>query len=565
MKKFLIIPALLFATLSVSAEILSPSAALNRAARELPSSASGALRVATRNSVDAEPLMTIAKDAGEPELYVFASEGSGVIVASAESEAPALLGYSDFYSAEADMPPSMKWLLNMYAAEIQALRAGNVTPATAAASRADFEPIEPLCATKWNQNAPFNDQCPKLNSKATYTGCVATAMAQVLNVMKYPDKCSGGTYNYYWTNGAKTLSKNFDNVTIDWKNMEDVYTANSFSAKRKAVANLMAAVGYASDMNYGTDASGTHGLYACTGLVRNFGYEYSLQYLMRDWFPLATWQEMIYDELANGIPVYYDGVNMEEQAGHAFVVDGYRSEGYFHLNWGWGGMLDGYFLLTALNPDGQQGIGGSAGGYSEQAGAMFGLKKGQELTAATAPMTFAANGNLTMRTSAMPLSGSFQVSFGSQCGMFNYSPFTVPAVEYGLKFVATDGTVYYSTMAKGASTQPYYGVSAFNVSAPKGIPAGSYTVQPVVHNPTTDAYYDTYAPVESVWRKTAVVTGATIKFIDYEETPNAIEAVEADDAQPVEYFDLGGRRVAQPASGVYIRRQGSNTQTVYIK
>lgn len=564
MKKYLIAPAILLAALSASAETLSPAAALARAAEELPVTASAARRIAAAAAtVAAEPLMTIAKDSRNPELYVFAA-GDGLVVASAESEAPALLGYSDFYAPEADMPPAMQWLLNAYAAEIQALRRGDVIETAATSSRADFEPIEPLCSTKWNQGTPYNDLCPKIGSKLTYTGCVATAMAQVLKVMEYPEKCSGGMYNYYWENGQQALSKNFDNVTLDWKNMANTYTASSGSTKRRAVANLMAAVGYASDMNYGTDASGAHGLYACAGLIRNFDYDYTLQYLRRDWFSWADWEAIIYGEIAKGIPVYYDGVNTKEKVGHAFVVDGYNADGFFHLNWGWGGSLDGYFLLTALDPNGQQGIGGSSGGYSDQAGALIGLEKGRTMTDATAPLTFASSGDLTINKSSTIVFGSaFTVSFSPTGGIYNYSPFTVPSVEYALKLTSGDD-VYYTALSPSGSTKPYYGVSGFSTSVARGIPPGSYTVTLAVHNPTTDAYYDVYGEQTYVWRKTAVVTNASVKFTDYQEPSDAIAEIEAGDA-PVEYFDLGGRSVVNPASGLYIRRQGSNTQTIYIR
>ncbi len=524
MKKLFLLPALLLAALAASAEVLSPSAALTRAAEQLPASVSPARKAAARSLANAEPLITIAQAAEAPELYVFASTASGMVVASADSETSPLLGYSENYVEGGELPETMLCMLNLYAEEIRALRAGDVIAAkTTPSSRADFSPITPICKTTWNQDAPYNDNAPLMNGKRTYTGCVATAMAQVLKTFEYPENCSGGTYSYTWENGGKKLSMNFNTTTLNWSNMLDSYKGSTTSAQRTAVSGLMKAIGYASDMNYGTEGSGTQSIYCVAGLIRNFDYDYSMRLMRREWFALADWQKMVYDELAAGRPVYYDGQNTAEKVGHAFVVDGYRSDGFFHLNWGWGGALDGYFLLTALDPDGQQGIGGSGGGYSDGCSALFGMKPGRTTTVDEAPLTFCILGSGMVLPSQVTTKGQGTISFGAGGFICNYSPFEVSGAYMALKFTSSVGQVYYSQFVGPIDNlQPLYGYTEFPFALAGNLPEGSYTVQLCVTRETGDEVYDVYADVSTPWRKTAVVSGSKVTFSDYVEPAKGV-------------------------------------------
>lgn len=501
MKK-LWLSSLILCSLTAAADVLSPEDALARALAECPSTTVRKKAAKTPG----QPVLTIGQT---PELYVFASAESGAVVASAESEGPALLGYSENYSEE--MPPAMQWLLRSYAQDIAALRAGDVIPIAQISSRADFDAISPICKTTWNQDSPYNDDCPKLNNKRTYSGCVATAVAQVIKVYKYPEKCSGGTYSYKWSNGNQTLSKNFDTVKLDWANMTNSYSSVSSSTKCAAVANLMSAVGYASNMNYGTDGSGTNGIYAAQGLIRNFGYDYSMQYYSAEWFSLSDWQQMVYNELAAGYPVYYEGVNTKENVGHAFVVDGYKSDGFFHLNWGWGGMLDGYFLLTALDPQGNQGIGGSGGGYSEMSSAMLNLRAGQTVSADKAPLTFVAEYPLIITSKGTKSKVSFELD------IYSKTPFDIPGFYAALRFTADNGKKYYSQPIEIGACPPYGLLrSSMNVAIDNSIPNGSYVVELIVENLNGDEY-PVFYPQGYDSKKRATVNGDNITFSKYEE------------------------------------------------
>ncbi|MDE6513115.1 MAG: C10 family peptidase, partial [Muribaculaceae bacterium] len=454
MKKLLIISLAAMAMTGAKAELLEPSVALQRALDEIPA---GTARRSMR-AQQFNQLKMVDLNSAEAELYVFGAP-SGLMVVSAESETPALLGYSENYVEGSELPPSLVCMLNLYAKEIRALRAGDVIPATSAGSRADFSPIEPICKTTWNQDAPYNNSAPTMNGQRTYTGCVATAMAQVLKTYEHPDKCTGGYYSYKWQNGGKSLSMNFDNVTLKWDQMLDSYSGSSTSVQRLAVAGLMQAVGYAAQMNYGTEASGTQSLYCLAGVIRHFDYDYSAQFLMRDWFSLGDWQQKVYGELAAGRPVYYDGQNLKDQVGHAFVVDGYRSDGFFHLNWGWGGLLDGYFLLTALNPDGQQGIGGSGGGYSDGCGAVFNLTPGCTSKEEDAPLVLAIyGGDVVFSPTQSRLGRTETITFTNDGLLINNMPFEISDVYLGLKMTSAAGEVYYGSFSGPIDNlQTFYG------------------------------------------------------------------------------------------------------------
>ncbi len=315
--------------------------------------------------------LTLSRE-GLNTVYIV-NAGNGYAVLAADDVAPALLGFADKGAFDPDnMPDNMRAWLDDYSAYIS-YAARNGCRVVAAPADPSLTDISPILTTKWNQDAPYNDMCPRVNGVETFTGCVATAIAQVLNTYRWP--VSGtGTYSYTWNNSQLTFD--YANTTFDWDNMADDYTQPTTDEQKHAVAELMYACGICSDMNYGTGGSGTAGVYMAMGLMRNMGYSHDMRYPNRDCYSLPEWSRMLYAELQEGHPVYYDGAN--NSIGHAFVVDGYRSsDGFFHINWGWGGMSDGYYSIVTLDPD-AQGIGGSTAGYFLSQCALLNLRPAEE-------------------------------------------------------------------------------------------------------------------------------------------------------------------------------------------
>lgn len=370
MKKSLICTLLLFAGLTAAARVLTPEEALRRVYGENTPMKAPAQALQSR-----QLLHTVNTASDSPAVYIFGTTGEqGYMVVGADDVAMPLLGYSDTGSLPADgtLPPQMQWWLGQYAAEIeraQTVAAGRWLEPFSSAAIADRAPIAPLCSTQWNQDAPYNNLCPTIAGRKTYTGCVATAMAQVMKYHNWPAK--GRESITYRDAGGTARSMNFA-VTFGWNDMLDSYAGTTTSAQKNAVALLMKACGYSVQMNYGTSASGASDIYVAPALIKYFDYDAGAHMCERQQYGLAEWQDMIYDNLCDVGPVLYCGSS--HLGGHAFVCDGYSTDGYFHFNWGWGGAYDGYYLLTALNPEGE-GIGGFAGGYNMGQSVVLGIQK----------------------------------------------------------------------------------------------------------------------------------------------------------------------------------------------
>lgn len=335
-------------------------------------------------------------------LYVFnISDERGYIVASGDDRTPAILGYADQGNISPDdMPQNMRAWLQSYADQLQ-------QPSTeqAPVSIVSGSAISPLINTTWDQDSPYNLLCPVMPETNThaYTGCVATAMAQVMNFHKWPHETTTpipayesyqnawgySDYNSYWADYDIYNYIWVDEIgitTIDWENMLSSYSSQATEDEQLAVARLMQLCGASVRMQYNDVGSSLSGnVYAVDALVNYFDYDRSVHNEPRTAHKAAQWNQLIYDELAAGRPVLYNG--QSTGGGHAFVVDGYDENNYFHVNWGWSGSANGYFLLAALDPSTNSGSGASntTDGYNYWQGAVIGIRP-QQGTPAPAPL-----------------------------------------------------------------------------------------------------------------------------------------------------------------------------------
>ena len=326
-------------------------------------------------------------DQTTPAVYVFNSTDKGFVLVSAEDDARAVLGYSDNGTFDANnIPENMQFWLQMYADEMRSATEAKEHPKNQQifrgprwrlgdeakgkvnrreargerleASAADYPTIAPILGkTIWGQGEPFNNKCPEINGERTVTGCVATAMSQIMYVHKYPTK---GTGSYSYTTETKKLkvSADFGSTTYDWANMIPDYTDSYTTAQADAVATLMYHVGVAAEMDYTVEGSGAVSSIALAALTKYFGYDKAIHVLPKDFMTEDGLLQAIATDLQAGRPVYFSGVTVNQE-GHAFVCDGMQSDGYLHINWGWNGMANGYFAISALAPE-VQGTGGSA-------------------------------------------------------------------------------------------------------------------------------------------------------------------------------------------------------------
>lgn len=297
--------------------------------------------------------------------YIFnIGEQEGFVIISGDDRTPVVLGYADEGTFNtADMPDNMKAWLQNYESQLRYLTAHD---RTTVATIKEHASISPLLKSLWNQDEPYNIYCPTYQNQRTVTGCVATAMAQVINYYKYPTKTTATIPGYK----TETLNLNLSSIsqaTINWENIKDEYTGTETTTQKNAVAKLMQLCGVSVLMDYNIISNGGSAAFSnnvAIALKKYFDYDAATKLINRSDFRAAVWDSLIYNELAQNRPVYYAGSTIK--GGHAFVIDGYDKEGLYHVNWGWGGSCNGYFLLSVLDPGNNSGIGASAStdGYS---------------------------------------------------------------------------------------------------------------------------------------------------------------------------------------------------------
>ena len=369
------------------------------------------------------PTLMLAHEAksadGVTDYFVFnRGTNQGFVIVSADDQALPVLGYSDngTFVAE-DIPDNMRWWLSEYQRQIEWMRSHPSAQPLRLATLSTS--VAPLLTTQWNQGRPYNLLCPEVegtSSGRAWTGCVATAVAQIMKYHRWPNQGTGH-HSYGWTapdGNRVTLSADFAQSRYQWSVMADrygldydnnIYAANgnenwslATQAQIDEISRLMSDVGIALDMNYGSSGSGAASANVLPALSIFFGYTSTMRHLLRnyeDYYDLGeSWDAIMRAELDAGRPIYYSGSN--NNSGHAFVFDGYDTNGYFHINWGWGGTSDGYFASASLNPN-EQGAGSSEGGYNMGQTAVIGIEPTNQRT----PGVMRA-GDITAMADVMP-------------------------------------------------------------------------------------------------------------------------------------------------------------------
>ena len=288
-------------------------------------------------------------------VNVYGIKGKGVVFISKDDDIEPVLGISDEDFDVNNMPCGMKWWLNTANKSLERMKAKGITYSAnpmAASGRPTY-----FIKTYWNQDKPFNNLCPQINGSAAPTGCIATAMAQIMKHYQYPATSKGtGIYSvttYKDKNDKEGTTKWYKRElghTYQWTAMLSSYGIVS-EDENDAVATLMADAGAASQMNYQANGSGTIEWYAAKGFAENFRYDsLAISCLQRDFYTDAEWMEMVRKEMEAKQPVLYCGSD-EIEGGHAFLLDGIQEDGKVHVNWGWGKSGDGWFDIDVLRPN----------------------------------------------------------------------------------------------------------------------------------------------------------------------------------------------------------------------
>lgn len=453
-------------TFSVSAAPISQSEALSKAQEFIAEGASSGTLLkspgAAHQGLSVSVVYTGQKN-GVDCFYVVNTE-NGFVIVSADTRLNEILGYSDQGQFNIDkISPDMKWWLESYCDEISSQLPYLSEPGVLQRKirKSQRQAISPLLKTQWDQGAPYNNTCPMDNmaGQRSATGCVATAMAQIMKYHQWPEKPTG-------SNGGIV----FSGTTLDWANMLDTYETGKYNVTQAtAVATLMRQCGAAVDMQYSYWGSGAYDNRVQYALRTYFGYASDIQMVWKDYTLQKDWNNIIYNELTAGRPVYYSGSS--SYGGHAFVCDGYSANEYFHFNWGWGGYQDGYYVLTALNPE-TGGAGSYEGGYNSHQIIMTGIRpsKGETATQVSVLSTgsfYYSNGRFIVEESIYPETSIF------------YNPlYATESIFFGIKIVNADNPQIEPTYTKFGSKvtlKPTYGTTEFVGSIPT-MPDGTYHV-----------------------------------------------------------------------------------------
>ena len=353
MRKFLFILVALFSINTIAAKQVSENEATIIASKFFNTSKGQNL---PKSSTTRVSLAHEFKSGNATLMYAFNNGYDSYVLVSGDDTVIPVLGYSDKGQFDYNtLPANARAWFDMYAQMIKSIREGKSNPIKTYSSATS---VEPLIETKWNQDYPYWNLTPKVNRNPCYTGCPATAMAQIAYYHKWPVASSGEVD--YVTESMGIPIKAELNTTFDWANMTPTYDQNSTETSCNAVAELMREIGYAMEMDYTDEGSGSTQRYIAKAIVNNLGYDKGLRIHYAGTHEEEDWVEMLKEELNEKRPILYCGYT-PLQEGHAFVCDGYDTDGLFHINWGWGGISDGYFVITSLDPE-SQGLGGAESG-----------------------------------------------------------------------------------------------------------------------------------------------------------------------------------------------------------
>lgn len=344
---------------------------------------------------------SVNKLADERFYSVYGNDSQGFVIVSRDDSFTAVIGYSDTKFDANSLPCGMRWWLETISAQMEAKASASFMESSGSVTRAaSFTPKPFFCKTEWDQGDPYNFYAPEFKGSHAPTGCVATAMSQIMKFFTYPAKGKG--QGYYTIDGNSTrVTENITGV-YEWDKMQDKYSDFGLTDDvRIPVARLMKDAGLATHMNYGTNGSGAYSVEAARGFAYNFGYDsLAMHCFYRQYFDEEAWMQCVYDELGSGRPILYTGVS--GSGGHAFVFDGIDENGKIHVNWGWGGSCNGYYDFADLNPVDAQGKA-SNDHYNSEQSMVFGFKcqeqpdegeKYQSLWCTSKPYKFSVEGKI---------------------------------------------------------------------------------------------------------------------------------------------------------------------------
>jgi len=450
MKRIFLSFAILLASVLCSAESVSLTRAESVAKTFFGGSATKASDIKVKLVWDGGDA---AVRSAEPAFYVFENEAGGWVIVSGEDAAAPVLGYSESGSFVTEkMPSQVSSWFDGYKRQVAYLRAKGIAADASAqqlwknvSSIRNASGKKMLNTKKWGQDAPYYNLCPTVDNQHAVTGCVCTALCEVMCYHKWPEKGNGTLPSYSYTtdkNKKRTQPGHELTATYNWDAMPTSYT-NYTSEQASNVAQLMFDVGVMIQSLYnGADGKSTYGTGAycedvIAAMVKYMDYDSSAVLLYRDDYSTLRWAEMLREEIYAGRPVVYGGMGAD-YAGHEFVIDGCDANDMFYVNWGWDGTDNGWFAITSLMIDKDYDFRYYQDGF-------FGIQKNKGGKSIASAVLYDENGNggLSLASGSVA-SGSFTMSAGT---VYNFGPF--PST-YTFAYVLMD----YADNVKGLLCQP---------------------------------------------------------------------------------------------------------------
>lgn len=498
-----------------------------------------------------------------PSFYFFNNAtGDGFALVSGDDNLPPLLGYSPTGTLQPDgagMPEALQtWLAEMDKF-VEKVRNGEAdTPPCFSNGETTGTPVvEPLCTSKWGQDTPYNLLCPaKSGENNAVVGCVATAMAQILYYWQWPTTGMNSlTYN---ATGYGALSVDFAESTYDWANMKDKYSIlDGKKTTSQAVAKLCYDCGVACHMQYSVDGSGTQSQYAYDAFVKYFRYKASkISFVYRDCCESQEeFNNVIYDELDAGRPIQCSAASSQgggsDAAGHSYVLDGYDSNGYVHVNWGWDGEYNGYYAIPIMDPANYQ--------FDSDQDLIIGIEPDKDGTDYTLPQRrMLLEGTPDVRVESVPMNGKFAVYLDTLWNLWG----SYANVEVGVGLYDAKGTLQECVTIN--STSNTHQLSAFSgvlfssgtdcrVTGSYG--AGDYTLRVICREKAYEEWLLPYAIGGQKHNQIPVyIHDNKLYFYQVSSGIQSVTAQGNATDTSSELYDLAGRRVRDASRpGIYVR------------
>ena len=546
-----------------SAAPLTPLQALSRLERE----DSGVRK--SRDMAQPRLLKTVNDSHDNPSIYIFSYDGSqGFMLLPADDNVMPLLGFSEDGVFDPDnIPPALQYWLSGYSEDISDVATHPENAVRKVKRLVEREEIPVMVQANWDQNAPYNKYCPPWEIGGFYdpskAGCVAVAIAEMTSYWRYPGKGYGFiSYNWYRDSVGPILELDADSIYIDWYQILDSYYNVSYTEEQaENVAQLIRICAYLAHSDFGPNNTGAKAEAITPRIVENLGFHNSAKQGFRSHFDEDEWEEMMYQSLKNYGPIVYSGY--EGMSGHCFVMDGYRDNGYFHFNWGWGGVYNCYLTLSNLCVGGYSFVNSQRCTYDLRPADPEIVPRGMKLDGTEMDI-------LPVVPSHNVEDSEEETDSKIEIPIYQVDELAEFAIDFELEM--TKGLMESDIMVMVYDTDPdtweaseeiLKEVVAEDVKMQLGTLAISHTVS-LPREDNDGKVYTVALAYQNKWDEEPVPF-SVFRIAAKGMTPTMIVAPSSDDGSAVLYYNLQGVRIDNPRQGHFvIRRAGRTTEKIIL-